>query len=1017
MFQENNDITVYVLAPSSPSSTSSFSHEYDTSNFFSRLPNETIFAIFAFTLTDRTTTFATSAANEPNSTTTSTIVCSPHKQIAILSRVCRLFHKIANDVFIWQMAFEKIFDSEAIIRAGIIENYNRLEEGGVEGVDIIGDTKGEGEGKTTSQVQPSSSSSVQTQTGGNIWKELYKERQIALNKVKNYITPTLPSPFVSINYHIENDDDTTTTSIDDLMECNFNCILEDNADEDDTFTNDEDSSTLKSTDQVDDNVDVPLIDFNFVGNQEHEEQTEEKYPNSSDLTLGDDDDFLFQEFDLEDTTGDAVEKDATKENDAKIDLEDNAISTIKVEDISQDIDFVGEDPITFDDPELDSIFASNIIEMDQIFNDVKDGKTIARHTETLVKDTDNSTNEVDNVFDQNQDLFNSEIKDDLDETYLQDYYESSKLPDYEDESSQLQDYDVETSKLEELKLPDSEELSSNLPDLEEDPSSNLHDLEEQPSSNFPDLEEEEPSSNFQDEELKLLDHEIPLSKLQDHEDPKLPDIEEPSPKLQDYEEEFKLPDHEEESFKLPDYDEDLKESINDDLPAYDENEVFQLQDYDEDKKLTNLQDFNNNKTEIASNVVVLNEQENDLPAYDENDGVEDEVKSVNLQNEDVAFGNGNNDILDDVLDSNMNDSGNNHEDDDDDTIQQYYEYDTSQDVDDEIVELYYGSNEDEGYQGSDIQSRRIRMGFTRQNNNPELLKILNTIWKICKENDGMNSEVLLASNVKEFTVSLIQALDKTNTQIDCLSIALQVLSILMAWHPELAIGLQKMDTFWSNIHASMIIPDIFFPESTDNDVRLKHLYLPASAGSAIHIFFRIKYVNSNRTESIYNFSPPPPIVPNSKIFNNLYQKPGDEIIQPYNDDEYDGKWFGYYSDFQPLPYQYWEGVTQESAMDITLKFSPPEPGKVCNLSAYYYFNPSALVTDKVVKEFSGSGTDQVGEFIIKKGVITEKGKVNFIKTYVASHSWIYDGVLLPVGICGRWGRANNWGGNFWIWKR
>ncbi|CAG8506090.1 2354_t:CDS:2 [Funneliformis caledonium] len=951
MFQENNDSTVNVLAPSSPSSTSSFSHEYDTSNFFSRLPNETIFAIFAFTLTDRTTTFATSAANEPNSTTTSTIVCSPHKQIAILSRVCRLFHKIANDVFIWQMAFEKIFDSEAIIRAGIIENYNRLEEGGVEGVDIIGDTKGEGEGKTTSQVQPSSSSSVQTQTGGNIWKELYKERQIALNKVKNYITPTLPSPF-----------------------CNVNCILEDNADEDDTLTNDEDSSTLKSTDQVDDNVDVPLIDFNFVGNQEHEEQTEEKYPNSSDHTLGDDDDFLFQEFDLEDTTGDAVEKDATKENDAKIDLEDNAISTIKVEDISQDIDFVGEDPITFDDPELDSIFASNIIEMDQIFNDAKDGKTIARHSETLVKDTDNSTNEVDNVFDQNQDLFNSEIKDDLDETYLQDYYESSKLPDYEDESSQLQDYDVETSKLEELKLPDFEELSSNLPDLEEDPSSNLHDLEEQPSSNIPDLEEEpssnlpnlpdpeeEPSSNFQDEELKLLDHEIPLSKLQDHEGPKLPDIEEPSPKLQDYEEEFKLPDHEEESFKLPDYDEDLKESINDDLPAYDENEVFQLQDYDEDKKLTNLQDFNNNKTEIASNVVVLNEQENDLPAYDENDGVEDEVKSVNLQNEDVAF--------------------------------------------------------DEGYQGSDIQSRRIRMSFTRQNNNPELLKILNTIWKICKENDGMNSEVLLASNVKEFTVSLIQALDKTNTQIDCLSIALQVLSILMAWHPELAIGLQKMDTFWSNIHASMIIPDIFFPESTDNDVRLKHLYLPASAGSAIHIFFRIKYVNSNRTESIYNFSPPPPIVPNSKIFNNLYQKPGDEIIQPYNDDEYDGKWFGYYSDFQPLPYQYLEGVTQESAMDITLKFSPPEPGKVCNLSAYYYFNPSALVTDKVVKEFSGSGTDQVGEFIIKKGVITEKGKVNFIKTYVARHSWIYDGVLLPVGICGRWGRANNWGGNFWIWKR
>ncbi|CAI2165606.1 9576_t:CDS:2 [Funneliformis geosporum] len=1036
MFQENNNSTFTTLEPSSPSSTSSFSHEYDTSNFFSRLPNETIFAIFAFTFTDRTTEFTTSAANEPDSSTISTVIClTPHKQISILSRVCRLFHNIANDVFIWQNAFEKIFDSEAIIRAGIVENYNNLIKGGVEGVDVVGDTKGEG--KTTSQAQPSSSCLIQTQTGGNVWKELYKERQIALNKVKIYVTSTLPSPFASIN-NVEIDDD-ITTSIDDLMD-----------DEDDTSTNDEDSSTLESTDH---NVDDPLIDFNFVGNQEHEEQNEEKGSSSPNLILGIED-FLFQEFDLRDTTGDTVEKDTIKENNIKIDREDN---DIKLDDTCQELDFVGEDSINFDDPELDSIFASNIIEMDQTFNDVKNGKTSTRHIETLVQETDASTIEVDHVFDQNHDLFNSKINDDLDETFLQDY-ESSELPDYDDENSKLEelklsDFEEPSSKLPDLeepssKLHDLEEPSSNLPDLEEpssklpdleEPSSKLPDLEEsssnlpdleEPSSNLPDLEEpssnlldykehhklpdfeesssglkvdeehhklpnfeepsfdlkdyeedhklsdfEEPSSNFQDDEPKLLDYDIPSSKLQD---PKLPDFEKPLLKLQDYDEELKLPDHEEEPFKLPDYDEDftLKESFNDELPAYDENEeVFQLQDYnnlqeyDENKKLTNFQDLNNNKTENTSKTPPSNDSSQDF----------DEIEELNndTNNEDEGY-----------LGSY------NHS---------YFGFIP-------VSEEAYA----DGYINR-IPNLRIRANVIRQNNSPRLLKILNTIWKICQENDGMNSEVLLASNVKEFTVNLIQSLNNTTTQIDCLTIALQVLSILMAWHPELAVDLHIMDSFWSNIYASMILTDIFFPESKGDNVRLKQLHLPIPAGSAIHIFFRIKYSNPNRVESIYNFLPPPSLVPNSNIFNNLYQKPGEGMIQPYNGDAYDGKWFGYYSDLQPLPYQYWEGVTRESAMDISLKFSTPEPGKVYKLSDNF-FNPGVVVTDKVVKEFSGSGTDQVGEFIIKRGIITEKGNVNFIKIYNTQLRWIYDGVLLPVGICGRWGISKNWEGNFWIWK-
>src|ERR1044072_5932191 len=185
MLQEsnNNDNTATTTLSSqgspTPSSPSSFTHEYDTSNYFSRLPNETIFTILAFVITNVSIT-----------TTTTTIATAsiypPHKQLAVLSQVCRLFNKIANDALLWQIAFETKFDSEAIIRAGIIDNNVIDKECSFGG---YGGTEGEGEGHKiiTTQMQNSSSSFVQT--GGSIWKELYKERQIALNKIKNYIKP------------------------------------------------------------------------------------------------------------------------------------------------------------------------------------------------------------------------------------------------------------------------------------------------------------------------------------------------------------------------------------------------------------------------------------------------------------------------------------------------------------------------------------------------------------------------------------------------------------------------------------------------------------------------------------------------------------------------------------------------------------------------------------------------------------------------------------------------------------
>src|SRR4051794_26008745 len=122
MLQENNynDNTATSSQDSpTPSSPSSFTHEYDTSNCFSRLPNETIFTILAFVVTNVPTITTTTATI---TTTATASIYPPHKQLATLSQVCRLFNKIANDVLLWQIAFETKFDSEAIIRAGIIEN-------------------------------------------------------------------------------------------------------------------------------------------------------------------------------------------------------------------------------------------------------------------------------------------------------------------------------------------------------------------------------------------------------------------------------------------------------------------------------------------------------------------------------------------------------------------------------------------------------------------------------------------------------------------------------------------------------------------------------------------------------------------------------------------------------------------------------------------------------------------------------------------------------------------------------
>jgi hypothetical protein len=1058
--------------PSSPSSPSSFTHEYDTSNYFSRLPNETIFNIFAFVITNQNTV----------KTTSSTTVYSPHKQLAVLSQVNRSFYKIANDVLLWQITFETKFDSEAIIRAGIIDN-NLIGDS----VSVFNGTEGEGESEGISPQVQNSSSFVKLQTGRNIWKELYKERQIALNKIKDYVKPALPSPFVSSNdYDGETDDFSTTVHLDDFMELNFDDENENNNDSD-INTNNVDSSTLDSTDQVDDIVDYQLFDFdsdfNFIGNEKDGTRTEEmkrdnlvytfedseKFQELENNTLENNITFTAEDSVKEDTVKeDTIKEDSVKEdivnenfikedtvkentvkedtikegtlkedivkediiiedtlkedteeqlllkeneeNVTEFDLEDNFgidnTSVINANVVSQDLDFVSEDLIKFDDLELDSIFASDAIESDnfidtQASNVVKSIDNDTQHNEVLVKDNNNSAKEVDHVT-QAQDFSNPEINGDLDVT-LQDY----------DESSKLLDDDVES-----FNLPDDEESSSKL-----------------------------------------------------HEGiPQLQDYEESSTKFQKSQEIFtsKLPDSvftELRGDDLPDYDEieevsqsqDYKDNQNiTNLKNYSENEgLSQLQNFD---GTINLQDFNDKQVENSSKEII-NDQEIDLPDYDENDDDVDEITNlpnfeIKTESESAVIENHNYDLTDfvdeeaDFFNENIteiNNENNNIEN----KIEQQNElsnrdaiveeengefpdyeindvesspsnHDENENEIEEMDDMFNNFEEDNEmldlFVNDNNQSRiRTRRKIIQQNNDPGLLKILNIIWKICQENDGMNSEVLLGANAKEFAVSLIQSLDKMEVQIECLSIALQILSILVSWHPELTIDLHKNNSFWTAIHYAMINVDMFFPE-LENTIRYKQLVLPASAGSAIHIFFHTNFFNlSNPSEFFDEYIPPPQLIPDSNVFNNVYNKselnPEETLIQPFGED-LSGKWCGYY-----LYYAYYQpSPMRESAMDITsLEFSPSKSGKVYCLN-HIDHNP-VPVTDKVVKEFSGSGSDKHGEFVIKHGIITEKGNVNFVKTYKGEHSWIYDGVLLPVGICGRWGISSQWHGNFWIWKR
>ncbi|POG59141.1 hypothetical protein GLOIN_2v862475 [Rhizophagus irregularis DAOM 181602=DAOM 197198] len=483
----------------------------------------------------------------------------------------------------------------------------------------------------------------------------------------------------------------------------------------------------------------------------------------------------------------------------------------------------------------------------------------------------------------------------------------------------------------------------------------------------------------------------------------------------------------------------VNESIDDDLPDFDENEesqdyednqnitnlidydegLSQLQDFDGNGASINLQDFNVTQNETTVNDE-LNYVDEEVGLFDVNiteinieNAIENNIEQQNgLPNGDAIIENENDESPDHEIN---NDESNlpNHDENDDIMIPQDHESEIEEmddmfdnyDNDNEVFDLFVNDN---------ILNRIRTRRKIQQNNDPELLKILNIIWKICQENDGMNSEVLLGANVKELAVSLIKSLDKMEDQIQCLSIALQILSILISWHPELTIDLNKNKSLWRTIHYAMINVDMFFPELENTGY--KQLILPASAGSAIHIFFHTNFFNlSNPSEFFDEYVPPPQLIPDSNVFNNVYNKselgPEETIIQPFGED-FSGKWCGYYLYYisnQPSP-------MRESAMDITsLEFSPSEPGKVYYLNHIDY-NP-VRVTDKVVKEFSGSGSDKHGEFVIKHGIITEKGNVNFVKTYKGKHSWIYDGILLPVGICGRWGNSSQWHGNFWIWKR
>ncbi|KAG9039463.1 hypothetical protein FRB95_010752 [Tulasnella sp. JGI-2019a] len=72
-----------------------------------------------------------------------------------------------------------------------------------------------------------------------------------------------------------------------------------------------------------------------------------------------------------------------------------------------------------------------------------------------------------------------------------------------------------------------------------------------------------------------------------------------------------------------------------------------------------------------------------------------------------------------------------------------------------------------------------------------------------------------------------------------------------------------------------------------------------------------------------------------------------------------------------------------------------------------------LRRDLVTGRMSGEGIDGVGEFSID-GEVLNNGMISFTKSY-QQWSWNWQGVVLPWGIAGVWGRSKTWRGMFFIW--
>lgn len=67
--------------------------------------------------------------------------------------------------------------------------------------------------------------------------------------------------------------------------------------------------------------------------------------------------------------------------------------------------------------------------------------------------------------------------------------------------------------------------------------------------------------------------------------------------------------------------------------------------------------------------------------------------------------------------------------------------------------------------------------------------------------------------------------------------------------------------------------------------------------------------------------------------------------------------------------------------------------------------------------FSASGNDQVGSFTMTGSIVRETGTVTAVKSYNHAHDWEYNGLVLPWGLVGVWGRRGSHGGWWWLWPK